>query len=177
MRFESVATLPAPRARVFAIYRDEMQALQRYLPNIRSITTTARRTDGAITEMSSDWAASAEIPAVARRFVDGDATGWTDHATWDESRWTCAWRTVPHAFREAVTSHGGHVFEAINDAETRVTISGVVEVDVSKIAGVPRLLAGTLRPVVESFVVGGVRDNLDAFAKAVARYLAEHPAR
>ncbi len=177
MKFESIATLAAPRARVFAIYRDEMQALQPYLPNIRSITTTERRTDGAITRMSSDWAASAELPAIAKRFVDGNATGWTDHATWDESRWTCTWRTVPHAFREAVTSNGGHVFEAINDNETRVTVTGIVEVDVAKIAGVPRLLAGTIRPVVETFVVGSVRDNLDAFAKAVARYLAEHPAK
>lgn len=177
MKFESVATLTAPRARVFAIYRDEFEALQRYLPNIRSVTTTARRTEGTLTHVTSDWAASAELPAVAKRFVDGDATGWTDHAVWDESRWGCTWRTVPHAFREAVTSNGTHTFEALGENSTRVTIAGSVEVDVAKIPGVPRLLAGTIRPVVETFVVGSVRDNLDAFGRAVARYLAEGTAR
>ena len=177
MHFESIATLSAPRARVFAIYRDEMTALQRYLPNIRSITTTARRTDGAVTELTNEWAARAELPAIARRFVAADATGWTDHARWDESAWTCAWRTIPHAFRDAVTSHGDHAFEAVSEAETRVTIRGVVDVDVAKIPGVPRVLASTVRPTVESFVVASVRDNLDAFARAVARYLAEQPAR
>lgn len=173
MRFESVATLPYPRARVFAVYRDEMQSLVRYLPNIRSITTTERRTDNGLVLLTNEWAATAELPAVAKRFVPADATGWTDHAVWDESKWTCVWRTIPHAFREAVTSNGDHAFEALGESSTRVTVTGTVEVDPARIPGVPRLLAGTMRPVVESFVVGSVRDNLDAFAKAVGRYLAE----
>lgn len=177
MRFESTAVLRAPRPRVFAIYRDEMQALQRYLPNIRSITTTARKTDGAVTELTNEWAAAAELPALVKRFVSADAAGWTDHARWDESAWTCAWTTIPHAFRDAVTSSGGHVFEALPNDQTRVTITGSVEVDVAKVPGVPRLLAGTVRPTVESFVVGSVKENLDAFARAVERYLADNPAK
>lgn len=171
MDFEVVAEFDAPRERVFAIFRDEVPALRQWLPNVSSFETRARHEAPEVVTLTNDWRAEGEIPQVARPFVPKDATGWTDHAVWDTRKWTCEWRTEPHAFRESVTSAGAHHFEALSADRTRVRMRGSVEVDAKKIPGVPRLLAGAVKPAVETFVVSTVKANLESFARAVQSYL------
>lgn len=173
MDFEVTAEFDAPRARVYAIFRDEVPALRRWLPNVSAFETLSRKEEAEVTTLTNDWRAEGEIPSVARPFVPKDATGWTDHAVWDTRKWTCAWRTEPHAFRESVKSEGAHVFEELPGGRTRVRMRGAVDVDAKKIPGVPRLLAGAVKPAVETFVVGTVKTNLESFARAVQSYLKE----
>ncbi len=171
MEFATVAEYDAPRPQVFAAWRDEMHALRVHLPNVRRLVTLSREEEGATVRLVNEWHAGGDLPAVVRPFVPGDATGWTDHATWDAEAFTCTWRSVSHAFREAVRSEGDHRFEALDDGRSRVTVRGVVDIDPARIPGVPRLLARSLRGAVEQFVVRQVTDNLAAYARAAARHL------
>ncbi len=173
MRFEALATVPFPLPVVFAVYRDRLVELVPYLPNIRSIELRSRTESDGVVSIVNVWQGGGEIPAIARSFVPGGATAWTDFARWDATAFTCTWRTEPHAFREAVTSEGVNTFIATGDTLTTVRISGAVNVDPARIRGVPKLLAGAVRPAVEHFIVNAVRSNLTAFAEGVTRYLGE----
>jgi hypothetical protein len=55
----------------------------------------------------------------------------------------------------------------------RFTIRGELKVDAAKVRGVPRLLAGTIGPAVESFLVGRIQPNFLTVAKGVERWLRE----
>lgn len=173
MEFETVSEFDFPRERVFAAYRDSVEALKKYLPNVTDVRVVERTDEGEQSKLVNEWNAGGELPAVIRPFVPSGATGWTDHASWDAARFTCAWRTVPHAFRDAVRSAGDHRFEDLGGGRTRVTVKGYVEVDPKQIPGVPKLIAGTLKGPVEQFVVSSVRENLKAFARAAESYLRE----
>lgn len=172
MDYEVIEEIDAPRARVYAVYRDEIAALRPWLPNVSSFETRSRSEDGPIVKLVNVWGAQGEIPAAVRSFVPKEATSWTDHATWNADAWTCAWRTVPHALADAIRSEGGHRFEELPNGRTRVVSRGVIDVDVKKVPGVPRLLGAAVKPAVETFLVGSVKTNLAAFGKAARSYLA-----
>lgn len=172
MDYEVIEEFDAPRERVYAIYRDEVAALRPWLPNITSFETKQRTEEGAVVKLTNAWGAQAELPAAVRGFVPKEATSWTDHATWDGAAWTCTWRTVPNALADAIRSEGMHRFEALPGDRTRLTSRGVIDIDVKKVPGVPRLLGGAVKPAIETFLTGSVKTNLAAFGKATRSYLA-----
>src|SRR5581483_3376066 len=112
MRFEATADVPFPRDMVFAVYRDRLVELVPYLPDIRSIEVRSRTEADGLVNLENIWRGGGELPAVARPFVPGDATSWTDYARWDPNAFTCTWRSESHAFREAVRSEGVNRFES-----------------------------------------------------------------
>jgi hypothetical protein len=71
---------------------------------------------------------------------------------------------------EAVKCSGQTRYKAKGD-RTECHISGELEVDASKIPGVPRLLAGKLGKAVEGFVVKLITPNLRATNRAMEKYL------
>lgn len=171
MEFETVSEFEFSREQVFAVYRDKVEELKKYLPNVTEVRVVERTEEGDRAKLVNEWHAGGELPSVVRPFVPASATGWTDHATWDAAKFTCSWRTESHAFRDAVRSAGDHTFEDLGNNRTRVRVKGYVEVDPRQIPGVPKLIASTLKGPVEQFVIASVRDNLKAFARAADRYL------
>lgn len=173
MKLEVSGELPFPRARVFKVYRDEMPKLVPYLENVRAITVTSRTDEGPRATLINRWRGGGEIPAMVRKVVSDDLMEWDDHAVWNEADFTCQWRTVVPAFKDSVDATGVTSFTALTDTTTRFAMRGEIKVDAGKIRGVPRLLAGTIGPAVESFLVGRIEPNFRAVAKGVERYLRE----
>lgn len=170
MRLDVTATLPFPREQVFAAYRDHMSEMVPYLENVRAITVTSRTDDGEVTKLVNRWKGGGEIPAVVRKFLSADLMEWDDLATWDARTFTCAWQTIVPAFKEAVDARGTTTFTETASG-TLVTIQGELKVDAAKVKGVPRLLAGTIGPAVESFLVGSIKPNMVAQAKGAEKFL------
>ncbi len=171
MRLDVSAELAFPREQVFKTYRDKLAELVPYLPNVRGINVVSRTDEGQVTKLLNRWKGGGDIPSVVRKFLSEDLLEWDDHAEWNEAEFTCAWKTVVPAFKDAVDSSGKNRFEDLGNGRTRLIISGDLKVDAAKVKGVPRLLAGTVSPAIESFLIGAIKPNLVATAKGVEKFL------
>lgn len=171
MKLDVSVEIPYPLEKVFSTYRDKLTELVPYLPNVRGIQVLSRSDEGNLTKLLNRWKGGGEIPSLVRKFLSEELLEWDDHATWSADQHSCEWRTEVPAFKEAVRAAGRNRYDDLGGTRTRVTITGVLEVDASKIKLVPRLLAGTVGPAVEAFLVGSIKSNLIEVSKGVQRYL------
>lgn len=171
MKIETTAEIAFPREQVFAAYRDHLPELVPYLANVRAITITSRQEEGSLVKFVNRWKGGGEIPGVVRKFLSEDLLEWDDLATWNAADFTCAWQTIVPSFKDAVDARGRNTFVETRPGVTTLTISGELKVDAAKVKGVPRLLAGTVSPAIESFLVAAIKPNLVAVAKGVEKFL------
>ena len=169
MKLNVESSLPFPRDLVFRTYRDRLVELLPFLPNIRGIEVKSRRDEPPITHLVNVWHGGGDVPKIARAVLSEKMLSWTDHATWDESAWTCAWRMEAHSFKEAVHAEGRNEFRADGDRCTLV-IRGDLTID-GRHLPIPRLLAGTVAPAVEKFLGSMIQPNLTEVGKGVVRFL------
>lgn len=170
MDLSADAKIPFPRALVFAAYRDKLAEMVSFFPNVRAIDVKSRAVEATVTKLVNVWHGGGEIPAAMRAFLSEAMLSWTDHAVWDESTHTCAWRIETHAFTEAVTCAGTNRFVEDGDG-TKVEIRGTLTIDAKKIKGVPSLLAGKVGRGVEEFLANKIRPNLIEVSAGVGKYL------
>lgn len=170
MELSADATMPFPRSLVYAAYRDDMLNLVPYLPNIRRIEVRKREQEGTLVRLLNIWHGGGEIPKVARAFISDNMLSWTDHALWVEDDYYCDWRIETHSFVEAVTCGGRNRFVEV-DGGTRLEIRGKLEIDATKIHGVPRFLSGKVGRMVEEFLVAKIQPNLVEVSQGLRRYL------
>jgi hypothetical protein len=176
MKLDTSVEIPFPRQRVFETYRDKLPDLVPYLPNIRGIEVTSRQDQGAVVVLVNRWRGGGEIPAIARSVISEKLLEWDDFATWDASAFKCDWRQTVPAFKNLLKSEGVNLFQEAGPDRTRLTISGLLEVDAAKIPGVPRLLSKAIGAAVETFLVAAIKPNLLSVSKGLERYLEEHRA-
>lgn len=173
MRLDVSVDIPFSREQVFKAYRDDLPKLVPYLENVRAITVTSRTEEGPLVKLVNRWKGGGEIPSVVRKVVSEDLMEWDDLATWNANDFTCQWKTIVPAFKDALDAQGANTFTVVSDTSMRFTIRGDLKVDAAKVRGVPRLLAGTIGPAVESFLVGRIQPNFLTVAKGVERWLRE----
>lgn len=166
-------SVSSPREVVFRTFRDELDDLDEFLPDIESITTESREDlDANKARIVRVWKAHAdEIPKVARSFIKPEMLQWTDTATWDAQDWSCAWEMKVGFLTDAITARGVNRYTE-SGGNTQVVIDGVLEVDATKIPGVPKLLAGKVGSAVEAFVVKLITPNLKNVNRGMEKYLA-----
>jgi streptomycin 6-kinase len=162
--------LPFPRAVVFAAYRDRLQDMLAYLPNVRKIEVRSREEEGNVVRLVNFWQGGGEIPAAARAFVSEAMLSWLDYATWDAAAFTCAWRIEPGAMTEAITCKGLNTFAEV-DGGTVMEIRGELVIDPKKLRGVPGFLAGTAAKAAEDLLASKIRPNLVSTADGVTKWL------
>jgi len=173
MDLRTDARIPFPRARVFATYRDHIADLLPYLPNVRSITVQSRVDEGPVTKLVNAWSGGGDVPAAIRMAL-GDSLSWVDRASWDETTFRCDWRTETAAFGDALKCSGYDAFLEEGPDRTLIEIRGTIEVDATRIRGVPRILAGKVGRAIEEFLGGKIGANLVETAKGVTRYIEQH---
>ena len=171
MKIETTAEIAFPRNIVFATYRDHLVELVPYLANVREITITSRVEAGDLVKFVNLWKGGGEIPAVVRKFLSAELLQWDDLATWNASDFTCDWQTIVPSFKDAVDARGHNTFIERRPGVTTLTISGNLKVDAAKVKGVPRILAGTVGPAIEAFLVATIKPNLVAVARGVEKFL------
>jgi hypothetical protein len=172
--FELTKTLPFALDRVFAAYRDDLEVLPAYLPNIESIAVTERREpEPGVVEQVARWQAveKGNLPRVVKPFVSKDILVWIDHATWRAAGHTCDWWFEFPALPSGISCEGHNAFEATGPASCQLTLTGRLCIDLAQIRGVPRLARG-LGPRVERFVLERVKPNLETTAEALQALLA-----
>ena len=173
--FELTKTLPYSPERVFAAYRDDLESLSAYLPNIVSIQVTARRAVApGVVEQVARWQAveKGNLPRVVKPFVSAEILVWIDHATWHEAEHTCDWWFEFPAMPRGVTCEGHNWYEVTGPTSCRLTLTGRLTIDLAAMKGVPRLARG-LGPTVERFVLDRVKPNLETTNQALEALLAD----
>lgn len=170
MELVADAKLPFPRPIVYAAYRDKLVDLLEYLPNVREIIIESRKDEGDVTTFVNTWHGGGEIPAAARAFLSEAMLSWTDHARWDQSKWTCEWRIETHAFTEAVQCGGCNTFRDDNGS-TLLEIRGEIAIAAKKIKGVPGFMAGSIGRTVEQVLISKIQPNLVETARGLRSYL------
>ncbi|NJK88270.1 MAG: hypothetical protein HC923_02010 [Myxococcales bacterium] len=174
MKVEADARLDFPRASGLPDVPRPACGARPHLPNIERITVQSRSDEGSVARIVNRWVAKAEVPSVARAVVKPEMMVWLDHAVWNQDRWEVEWRIEHATFAEQVKCGGlNRYFE--DGAHTRIEIRGDLSVDAARLPGVPRLLAGTVAPVIERFIVATIRPNLVSTADGVRAYLRERP--
>ena len=173
MELRTEATINHPRDEVFRVYRDMLPDLVPYLPNVRGIDVKSRVEKGNVVEMVNVWHGGGDVPAAVRAILSDSVLSWTDYAEWNADEHSCKWRSESRSFKEAVDSHGKNHFVEAGPGRMVIRIDGRIDVDAAKIPGVPRLVAGKVGKLIESFLIKQVQDNLQEVARGVGRYLAE----
>ncbi len=171
MELRADATILFPRDVVYQAYRDDLVGLVEHMPNIRQIEEKEREPQSdAITKIVNVWHGGGDLPAAARVVLTQEMLSWTDYARWLDSEWACEWRIETHSFSDAVSCGGKNRFVA-TDGGTRLEIRGDLNIDASKIKGVPKLLQGSVGKTLEEFLVTRITPNLLEVSSGLQRYL------
>ena len=170
MQLQAHTRIAFPRELAFRTYRDQMVDAVPFMPNVASIVVQKRQEKEGLVELVNLWTGKTEIPALARKFLKAEMLTWTDYASWDAARFRCSWSLKTHAFPEVLECSGQTAFFEDGAQATTVEITGALVLHLDK-APVPRLLAGTMTPLLERLVVSGVKPNLLSGGEAVEKLL------
>ena len=130
-----------------------------------------RQEEGEQTRLHNEWVSNAEIPKVARSFLQPEHLRWDDHALWDPSLFQVNWKLETRVFSEAFFCEGSNRFLEEGPSTTRVIVEGDLTLDLRDLPGVPSFVAKRLAPQVEGFIVKMITPNLEEVNRAVGRYL------
>lgn len=170
MEISASSLVRHPRDRVYQAYRDELPQIAAYMPNVKKVEVTSREVLPGAVKLHNVWYGKGEIPKVAQHVVKPDILMWDDWAHWHDDGTWCEWRIGLRVFNDKFKCSGTNHISA-EGPHARVTLRGNLEIDLRDIPGVPRLLAGTLRPQIEAFIVKLIRPNLEETNVALGRYL------
>ena len=172
MKIHCPSNIPYSREAVFKAYRDDLTDLVQYLPNIEKVEVVKREetADGVI-EFENHWYADAPIPKVAQAFIKPEMLKWIDYAKWDQNSWTCDWRIETFFMRDAVSCGGRNEFNEAGADEMALTISGDLVLNAKAVPGIPKLLAGTIKPQLEKFIVSLITPNFETINRGIIQFL------
>lgn len=169
MEIYAKTRVPYSRELVFRTIRDKMPSLAQYMPNVKSIEVKEHSESPDVIRFVNLWTANADIPALAQKVLKPEMLTWIDRAEWRESDFSCDWKIETNALPGLVLCNGHNVYTVIGN-ETELEIKGELNINMDK-APVPRLLAGTVRPMIEKIIITAMKPNLVSIGEAVAGYL------
>ncbi len=166
-----------PRDLVFRTYRDHLTALVPLIPNVASIQVEERTEEGDRVSLVNHWRAQGTVPRAAQGIIKPEMLTWTDRALWNEEEWSCAWEFETHFLPGKIQSRGKNYFISLPDGTTRVEIRGSLRLPENGLPGIPNLLARSLVPQIERFVVALVTPNMVKVTDGLEQYLNETTGR
>lgn len=155
---------------VYTIVRDRLPELVPFLDNVSAIQELERKATPGGAHVLNRWRADAgQVPSLVRGFLKPEMLEWLDHADWNDAGLYVDWRIEPAVLAGLYRCHGRNRIVA-DGADVRIVISGTLTVDGANIPGVPRLLAGKVIPVMESYLVERMRPNMASLGTGVTRF-------
>ena len=140
------------------------------MPDMREIRVHRVDPTDSGAEIHNEWISSAEMPRGINKVIRSEHLRWDDYATWDDTNHWVDWRIKTRVFTDSVTCSGRNRFVAEGNS-TRVILNGNLEINISSIPGVPRIIGNRLKPKVESFIVKLVTPNLKRVNQCLQSYL------
>lgn len=175
MEINASSLIRHPRSRVYQAYRDELDRIIAYIPNIQAVNVLSRTDAPGRVSLHNEWIGRSEIPKVAQGLLKPEMLRWDDYAEWDEARQEVQWNLKIRVFTDRVRCSGTNRFMEEGPSLTRVHLSGTLDIDLKELPGVPRFLSSSLAPQVEKFIVALIKPNLEQVNEAIGRYLDGKP--
>ena len=171
MKIQSESHIHHPIDRVYASYRDHLSRVAPYTTDIKEIIVHAREERPEGPKIHNIWVADREIPKIASGIVKPEMLRWDDFADWNDAAQHVDWVLNIPAFPDQVKCSGRNAFFADGPNRTRVVLSGDLEINVKRIPGVPRIMAGRIAPKIEAFIVKLITPNLEKVNESLERFL------
>ncbi len=176
MEFEYPEHISHPVDDVYSLLKDRLPELIPQLPGVDSIEELSRETDGSLTRITNLWQGNSKsAPPIVRPFVTRKMTAWHDHAVWDDDKHLVTWRFETLHFDTLYDCSGVNYLIPEPNVDgtkgTRVRITGDLRVYPARVPGVPKLLARSVGPKAEAFLIDMVTPNLKELPQAVQAYL------
>jgi len=176
MQIHSESRIHHPIELVYSCYRDRLQQIAPYTPDIREIIIESREEREQGPKIHNIWVADRDIPKVARGIIRPEMLQWDDYAEWNDAEQHVNWRLNIPAFPDAVKCSGRNAFFADGPDSTKVVLTGDLQINVKNVPGVPRILAGRIAPKLEAFIVMLITPNLEKVNHSLERFLDENGA-
>lgn len=174
MRIHTESLIRHPQQKVYVAYRDRLPEIAAYIPDVKEIRVESRdEMDGGV-KLHNVWIADREIPVFARAFLKPEMLCWDDFAEWRDADNQVRWTLKLRVFTDNVKCAGTNTFRKVDDKTTAVTLEGDLDIDLKAIPGVPKMLAGGLKPKVEKFIVSLITPNLERVNESLQQFLDEH---
>jgi nitrogen fixation protein len=172
MRIHSESLISHPQDVVYEAYRDRLPELAAYIPDVKEIVVESREEVGpGRVKLHNVWVADREVPVFARAIIKPEMLRWDDFADWRDDEHRVHWTLRLRVFTDQVTCAGTNTFVKVDDASTKVFLAGDLDIDLRNIPGVPRLLAGGLKPKIEKFIVELITPNLERINESLQQFL------
>ncbi|MBD2196835.1 MULTISPECIES: hypothetical protein [Calothrix] len=164
------ARIPFPRPLVYATYRDKLTGFVAYMPKIRQINFKSRQEQDGLIFLEHEWYGGADIPSLARAFINENLLNWTEYSTWDDSEYTATWQIKTHVFTEAVYCTGkNHFLE--DGSGTLIESRGEIIIDPKQIKNTPQALTVKIASIVENSLGKQITPNFQQMSEGVCQYL------
>ena len=173
MRIHSESVISHPQPAVYRAYRDRLPEIAAYMPDIREIRCEKRDEQDGVVKIHNVWISDRDVPRFARAFIKPEMLRWDDHAEWRDDEGRVYWSIQLRVFTDNVTCGGTNSFVAVDDGTTKVVLEGDLDIDLRSIPGVPKLLAGGVKPQLEKFIVSLITPNLEKVNQSLQRFLDE----
>ncbi len=170
MKIYSESRIHHPVDAVYQVYRDRLPEIAAYLPDVARIVVREREDTGNGPKLLNEWFADPSIPQIAQRFIKDDMKRWLDHATWHDDERYVAWVIELPSFGEQVVCSGRNSFFA-DGKGTRVVLDGDLQIKVTKVPGLPRMMVRKVVPKVEEFVVKLITPNLEQVNRSLEQFM------
>ena len=170
MRIQSESLIHHPLDVVYDAYRNRLSEVAKYIPDIREIRVHSVAENDGGAEIHNEWISDTEMPRGVNKIIRPEHLRWDDFATWDDSNHWVDWRIKTRVFTDSVSCSGRNRFVAEGD-KTRVILDGDLQINISKIPGVPSVIGRRLTPKVEGFIVKLVTPNLKRVNECLQTYL------
>lgn len=154
--------------------RDRISEVAHFMPHIEEMAVLTREEQPGLVRMRNRWQGTKDnVPAALRPFVSRKLVGWHDEADWFADEGVCRWRIEPMIGARFMECRGTTQLVATVANCTDVTLTVDIELDPSKIPGVPTLIGRGLKRPIERFIANSLKPNLERLSEAVQAMLDE----
>lgn len=171
MKIRSSSIIDHPIERVWRAYRDELPDIAKTIPDIEEVKELSREEREGGATIHNVWVSSASLPPLVDRVIKPEHLQWDDFAEWDDVAHHVDWSIKTRVFTDRISCGGRNLFEALDEGRTRLTIQGDLQIDFTRLPGMPRMLRKRIGPRLEKFFVGLITPNLERVTEHLRRYL------
>jgi len=177
MKFERENRVTHPATTIVEVMIERMEDIAPFMSTVESIRTESREEmpEGLIHIVRRWQGSDDKAPAAIRPFLSKDLMAWRDDAVWTPHEFQVEWE-LSSSLGKIYRCSGINYFEPHPDDpknETRIRITGELEVYPAEIPGIPKFFADRIGPQLERFIVGMITPDLAEVANGLQRYLDE----
>lgn len=170
MKIEHTDIINAPLDKVYHLVKNDLPKIVEYLPNIREIKVLEQSEKDGKDFIINQWFAEANIPSLAKKFINENLFSWKDSAYWNNSEHRVDYEIEPFFAKGIYEAKGTNTFRDAN-GKTSLTLMCDVHIYPEKIPGIPKFIAKQVHPVLEQMIEKMLAPNLTSLGKGLKEYL------